>query len=81
MEGDDFVKCPLCDGLAKVRKSDVIALLAEKNLRERLEKNMSEFTPHAEGEQAVRKLQRLEFKKEVHNWNPTLPLWRRSPKE
>jgi hypothetical protein len=81
MEDDEFVKCPLCDGLATVRRSDAIALLAGNNLREKLEKNMAEFTRLAEQDQAVRRLQPGEFGKEVHNWNPTLPLWRRSPKE
>jgi hypothetical protein len=81
MENDEFIKCPLCDGLAKLKRSDLIALLAGPNLREKLEKNMAENTPLAEGNQAVRRLQPGEFGKEVHNWNPTLPLWRRSPKE
>jgi len=43
MESDEFVRCPLCDGLAKVWRSDLIALLTEKNLREKLQKNLAEF--------------------------------------
>ena len=81
MENDEFIKCPLCDGLAKLKRSDLIALLAGPNLGEKLEKNMAENTPLAEGNQAVRRLQPGEFGREVHKWNPTLPLWRRSPKE
>jgi hypothetical protein len=81
MENNEFVKCPLCDGNAKVRRSDLPALLAGNILREKLEENMAEFTRPAEGHQARRKLQTGEFEQEVHNWNPTLPLWRRSPKE
>jgi hypothetical protein len=81
MENNDFVNCPLCEGLAKVRRSDVVALLAENNLRDKLEKNMAEVTRLAEKDQAERRLQPGEFGREVHNWNPTLSLWRRSPKE
>jgi hypothetical protein len=80
MESDEFVKCPLCDGLARVWRSDLIALLTGKNLREKLQKNMAQFAPLAEADQAGRRLPG-EFGKEVHNWNPSLPLWRRSLKE
>jgi hypothetical protein len=80
MESDEFVRCPLCDGLAKVWRSDLIALLTGKNLREKLQKNMAEFIPPAEADQAARRLPG-EFAKEVHNWDPSLPLWCRSLKE
>lgn len=81
MESDEFVRCPLCDGLAKVWRSDLVALLTGNNLREKLGKNMAEVTRLAARDQAGRRLQPGEFEREVHNWNPTLPLWRRSPKE
>ncbi len=81
MENEEFVKCPLCDGHASVRRSELPALLAENIRRERLEESMAEFARPAKGDQATRRLQPGEFEKEVHNWNPTLPLWRRSPKE
>ena len=44
MENDEFVKCPLCDGHARVRRSELPALLAGNILREKLEENMAEFT-------------------------------------
>jgi len=81
MESDELVKCPVCDGHASVRRSDLTALLTGANLREKLEKNIAEFTPIAEADRTAHKLQPIEFKKEVHNWNPALPIWRRSPKE
>jgi hypothetical protein len=64
MESDEFVRCPLCDGLAKLWRSDLIALLTGKNLREKLQKNMAEFLPPAEADQAARRLPG-EFEKEV----------------
>ncbi len=81
MENDEFVKCPLCDGHARVRRSELPALLAGNILREKREESMAEFTLPAKGNQATRRMQPGEFEKEVHNWNPTLPLWRRSLKE
>ena len=81
MESDELVRCPLCDGLAKVWRSDLIALLTGKSLREKLQKKMAVFTPPAEADQAGRRLHPGEFEREVHNWNPTLSLWRRSLKE
>jgi hypothetical protein len=80
MESDEFVRCPLCDGLAKLWRSDLIALLTGKNLREKLQNNMAGFMPSAETDQAARRLPG-EFEKEVHNWDPNVPLWRRSLKE
>ena len=81
MENDEFVKCPLCDGHARVRRSELPALLAGNILREKREESMAEFTLPAKGNQVTRRMQPGEFEKEVHNWNPTLPLWRRSLKE
>jgi len=81
MENDEFVKCPLCDGHARVRRSELPALLAGNILREKLEENMVGITRPAKGDQGTHRPQPGEFEKEVHNWNPTLPLWRRSPKE
>ena len=81
MENDEFVKCPLCEGHAQVRRSDLLALLTGKNLREKLEKNIAEFTLLAEGDQEMRRPKPGEFENQVHHWNPNLPLWNRSPKE
>jgi hypothetical protein len=80
MENDEFVKCPLCEGIAKVRRSDLLALLTGKNLREKLERNSAEFTLLAKGDQE-RRPNAGEFGNKVHHWNLNLPLWNRSPKE
>jgi hypothetical protein len=38
MENDEFVKCPLSDGPAQVRRADLSALLDGANLPEKLKK-------------------------------------------
>ena len=54
MENDEFVKCPLSDGPAQVRRADLSAFLYGANLRGEIEKDMAEFTSLAD--QAVRRL-------------------------
>jgi hypothetical protein len=80
MENDEFVKYPLCEGIAKVRRSDLLALLKGKKLGEKLKRNTVEFTLLAKGDQESRP-NPGEFGNEVHHWNPDHPLWNRSPKE
>jgi len=69
------------EGRAKVRRSDLLALLAGKNLREELEKKTAEFQLLAKGDHEMRRPIPGEFGNKVHHWNPNLPLWNRSPKE
>jgi hypothetical protein len=77
METDNFVKCPLCHGLAQMRRSELLALLRAEDLREKLEGNMDELTSVTEpvGPRPG------EFAQKVHDWNAKLTLWRRSAKE
>jgi len=82
MANDYLLKCPLCQGHAELRRSELIDLLTERNLRDRIEKYVTELTPS--GEMAAVSAdapQTRDFQKEVHSWNPQLPIWRRSPKE
>jgi hypothetical protein len=81
MENEELVKCPLCEGIAKVRRSDLAAWLAGNNLREKLETKTEEFTSLAKRDQEMRRPKPGEFGNQVHHWNPNLPLWNRSPKE
>jgi hypothetical protein len=81
MENNEFVKCPLCEGHAQVRRSDLLALLTGTNLHEKLEKNIAAFTLLAKEDQEMRRPKPGEFENQVHHWNPNLPLWNRSPKE
>ncbi|HMD17649.1 MAG TPA: hypothetical protein VKH18_13380 [Terriglobales bacterium] len=71
---DDLVKCPLCGGLTHIEKPELLAALNDPKIRERVENYVAELLrPSSE-------LQR-DFNKNVHNWNPAVPIWQRSPKE
>jgi len=75
------VKCPLCEGRGELLPSAIVETFSTPELRKRLDARIAEiaesFTPvGVEGGSKV-----LNFQKEVHTWNPALPIWRRSPKE
>jgi hypothetical protein len=74
------VKCPLCDGRGEWLRFEIIEMLGTPELRKRFDARMAEILHDAElagvAGPAVRN-----FEKEVHVWNPALPMWRRSNKE
>ncbi|MGB8012260.1 MAG: hypothetical protein WCF68_11635 [Terriglobales bacterium] len=53
--------------------------IAEQSTDSKLGK-LDAGTPQA-SDTAVEPKKVRNFEKEVHTWNPTLPMWRRSPKE
>lgn len=79
-EQETKVKCPLCEGRGELLPSAIVDTFATPELRKRFETRIAEIAetsgcvPAADGKG-------FDFQKEVHNWNPTLPIWRRSPKE
>jgi hypothetical protein len=79
MAENNKVKCPLCEGQGEVLRSEVVERLRTPELRKRLDARIAEILEASElagvGTTA------RNFEKEVHTWNPTLPIWRRSPKE
>ena len=78
VEQTDKVKCPLCEGLGEVLRSEMAERLTNPALRKRLDARISEIL---ESEMAAVGPKVRNFEKEVHTWNPTLPMWQRSPKE
>jgi hypothetical protein len=73
------VKCPLCEGRGELLRSEIAEKFTNQELRQRLDARIAEIlenSPMALASPTVR-----DFQKEVHTWNPTLPMWRRSPKE
>jgi hypothetical protein len=73
------VKCPLCEGRGELLRSEIAEKFTNQELRQRLDARIAEIledSPMALAAPTVR-----DFQKEVHTWNPTLPMWRRSPKE
>jgi hypothetical protein len=78
---ENKVKCPLCEGHGELSHLE-IALFTTPELRKRLDARIAEIL---EGEEilagATSAPATRNFEREVHTWNPQLPMWRRSPKE
>jgi hypothetical protein len=85
MVNDDLVKCPLCGGFTHVGKPELVSALNDAKVRQQVESFVAELLRSSNGGlagvAAVNKPQSQDFNKDVHNWNPNMPVWRRSPKE
>ena len=83
MINDDVVKCPLCGGFTHVENPALLDALRNPRLREQVEKYIAQLLKSPVEELSVVGAARAggDFQKEVHNWNPCVPMWRRSPKE
>ena len=82
MRDEDLLKCPLLKGLDAMHRAELVGLLNDSNLREQLEKCLTEHAK-AEGEPAAvcAGSEPRDFEKEVHSWNPQRLIFSRSPKE
>jgi hypothetical protein len=84
MVNDNLVKCPLCDGFTRVDKPELLAALNDSKIRQQIENYLAELLRRPATELAsvyAGKSEGRNFNKDVHNWNPNIPVWRRSPKE
>ena len=83
MVNDDVVKCPLCGGFTHVEEEALLQALQNPRLREQIEKYVAELlkSPLDELSSVGTTQAGRDFQKEVHSWNPCVPMWRRSPKE
>ena len=81
MADHEMLTCPLCQGYAKVSRSDLVGLLTDRMLREKIELYLAELTGTQSEMAGVGTREARNFEKEVHTWNPHLPMWNRSPKE
>lgn len=79
VEQTEKVKCPLCEGRGEVLRAEIVERFTNPELRKRLDARIAEILEA--GELAGVAPKARNFEKEVHTWNPTLPIWRRSPKE
>lgn len=85
-EIDEVVKCPLCGGHGEVRVPEVLQLLRDQTLDSKIERGLSgNAEPAGEPAElstvAATSSEPRNFQKDVHCWNPQLPMWQRSPKE
>jgi hypothetical protein len=81
MANDDAIKCPLCQGHSRINRTELIGLLTDHNLREKIEKYLAELLQTEPAAVGAKRPESTDFEKDVHTWNPQLPIWRRSPKE
>ena len=83
MVNDDVVKCPLCGGFTHIEKPELLDALKNPRLREQVERYITELLESPMKEVATVGASRIgrDFQKDVHGWNPCVPMWRRSPKE
>jgi hypothetical protein len=79
MAEDSKLKCPLCEGRGEVLRSELVDRFRNPALRKRLDRRIAEILEASQ--LAGVGLRVRNFEKEVHTWNPTLPMWQRSPKE
>lgn len=79
-ENNDLVKCPLCQGHGELRRPEMVKRLGDTTLPKKLEACLAEITEPTVAATAIDSEPRS-FVREVHTWNPRLPIWRRSPKE
>jgi hypothetical protein len=84
MNDQDLLRCPLLQGLDRMHRAELIGLLNDSGVREKLEKCLAEHISATDSsKEAVCAHDRKpgDFEKEVHSWNPQHSPWNRSPKE
>ena len=81
MINDDLVKCPLCGAYAHIDKPELLAALNDPKIRQQVEGYVAELLKSASGELVPAGEPGKDIPKDVHRWNPSVPGWRRSPKE
>ena len=79
VEQTDKLQCPLCEGRGEVSRADIVERFTTPELRQRLNARIAEIFEASELAGVGPKVRN--FEKDVHTWNPTLPMWQRSPKE
>ena len=82
MNDQDLLRCPLLQGLDPMNRAELIGLLNDSDVREKLEKCLAEHIKTTEpAATCVHDKKPGDFEKEVHSWNPKHSPWNRSPKE
>jgi hypothetical protein len=82
----DRMKCPVCYGQGEVWRYQLIQFFTDPELRAKIDSYLGVANP-AEAEEETAEVahgpvaESRNFQKDVHSWNPQLPMWRRGPKE
>jgi hypothetical protein len=80
MRQEDLLKCPLLQGLDAMRRAELLGLINDSNLREKLEQCLSQHVPD-EPQSKCADWKPGDLEKNVDHWDKETPLWRRSSKE
>jgi hypothetical protein len=84
-DNQDLLKCPLCEGHGEVRRAELVERLTDPELKPKIDSYLTGIIQPVEDAElatvAAAGKESRDFQKEVHSWNPQLPMWRRSPKE
>jgi len=86
MRDEDLLQCPLLQALDGMRRAELLGLMKDSNLREKVEKCVAgqprtalvAAEPVSAG---TNPRPARDFQEDVHSWNRDVPLWRRSAKE
>jgi len=83
MINDNVVKCPLCAGFTHIGNQKLLVALKEPRIREQIEKYIAELlkSPVDELSTVGATQSGRDFQKDVHRWNPCVPMWKRNPRE
>lgn len=85
MNDQDLLRCPLLQGLDPMHRAQLIGLLNDSGVREKLEQCLAQHTSAREssGQTAASAHERKpgDFEKGVHTWDPQHSPWNRSLKE
>ena len=82
----DQLKCPLCEGHGEIRLARLLELVENREIMSLIDSCLSKACDPSDSEPElvetiVGSSTERNFQKDVHSWNPQLPMWRRSPKE
>jgi hypothetical protein len=85
-ENDNLLQCPLCQGHGHISQAEIISRLSDRELKAKIDRYLAGVTGPGEEPKAMAAVgpavsHTRDFEKEVHDWNPQTPIWRRSPKE
>jgi hypothetical protein len=82
MKNEDLFRCPLLQGLDAMHRAELLGLINDSNLRERLEACLAQLkAAEVSSDAPAKKAETASFDQKVHEWNPKVPIWTRSPKE
>jgi len=82
---NEGVHCPLCGGLSKISRGELIRVLSDQDLVSKLQNYVAELVRGEESSKEPEAVgaagRKPDFQTQVHSWNPENPMWRRSNKE